>query len=669
MKKSILSIFTVIALCASLLSPAAATASYAQEITETEVTETEVAETVEMEKTSRDADDAVLGYEYELQHWNEDLQKNKSWTHEFTLEHTSMVYFDITSKESLKAYFDMSIVEKESGKPIFDSSDYTNNAYSYFNSIALDPGTYILTFTNTSAYYMHYNFKLTYCRFHTVDDPLFILNEDEVTIYKGKTSQLIAEAYPEPATYNSIVWSSDNTSVATVDQNGKVTAKAKGTATITADVDGQILTCKVTVKEPTYSSLNYKSITLYAKQTKQLKLKVTPSSYGLDGISWKSSNTSVATVNSKGVVTAKAKGTATITASVNGVKRTCTVTVKPMQLSKSSATVYVKKTLQLKVNGGTGTAAWKSNNTKVATVSSKGVVKGIKPGTATITATKNGKKLTCKVTVKWQPETGTTTTKTYNVSYSKDVDITMKGAGKLTFTIKNTDSGDYADDFDLTLYNPDFDRILDVTVAPGKTKTVSVNTSKKDTYYLFCYGYGTVTMKKTTKPTISKSSMKVGRGYTESLSVVGVKNGGTWSSSNKSIATVTSKGVVKGKKKGTCYINYTLKTGKVLKCKVTVVNPVTCSTAYVSDTSIYNECGITFTNYTNKKITYIKLNIKQYDNKGSRLYDGPYDWYYVNDTLPAKSHDTWEFWVSDDAKKCSAYITKVYFSDGTTWTP
>lgn len=685
MKKSIISIITALMLCVSLLSPAAVTTLHAQEITDTEVTETEVteaevteAEPAEMEKTSRDADNAVLGYEYELQHWNEDLQKSKSWTHEFTLEHTSMVYFDITSTESLKAKFDMTLIEKESGKPLLDSSDYVNSAKDYFNSIALNPGTYVLTFTNTSDYYMYYNFKLTYCRFHTVDDPLFVLSEDKLTIYKGKSSKLNVEAYPEPSTYNSITWSSGNTTVATVDQNGKITAKAKGTATITADVDGQILTCKVTVKEPTYSSLNYKAITLYAKQTKQLKLNVTPSSYGLDGLSWKSSNPSVAAVSSKGLVTAKAKGTATITATVNGVKRTCTVTVKPMQLNKSSATVYVKKTLQLKVNGGTGSATWKSSNTKVATVTSKGVVKGVKPGTATITATKNGKKITCKVTVKWAPETGVVTTNTYKVNvgnYKSDSKyFTFKGKTTITITAKNTSP-------DLDIFDNDYLYVVFETddtgreyyhefIDPGDTckKTFTVPAGKYRFYYDADNGCN-ITLKRTVKPQLSKTSMKVGRGYTNTLSTVGVKNGGTWSSSNKSIATVTSKGVVKGKKNGTCYIKYTLKTGKVLKCKVTVVSPVTCSTAYVSDTSIYNECGIKFTNYTNKKITYIKLNIKQYDNKGSRIYDGPYDWYYVNDTLPANSSETWEFWVSDDAKRCSAYITKVYFADGSTWTP
>lgn len=99
-----------------------------------------------------------------------------------------------------------------------------------------------------------------------------------------------------------------------------------------------------------------------------------------------------------------------------------------------------------------------------------------------------------------------------------------------------------------------------------------------------------------------------------------------------------------------------------------VEDKVALSTGVTKDVAIYNDYLVTFTNYTNKKITYIELNIKQYDNRGYRL-ESPYSSYYVNDTLPAKSSKTWEFWVHDDAKKCKAYITKVYFADGTTWRP
>jgi hypothetical protein len=105
-----------------------------------------------------------------------------------------------------------------------------------------------------------------------------------------------------------------------------------------------------------------------------------------------------------------------------------------------------------------------------------------------------------------------------------------------------------------------------------------------------------------------------------------------------------------------------------VKCKVNVVDPVTVSTSYVSDTSIYNECGIRFTNNTGKKIVYIKLKITQYNNRGGKL-KSPYSYYYVNDDLKAYESAVWEFWVNNDAKKCTAKITEVTFSDGKKWKP
>ena len=216
--------------------------------------------------------------------------------------------------------------------------------------------------------------------------------------------------------------------------------------------------------------------------------------------------------------------------------------------------------------------------------------------------------LTAKATVKG----GASKTLVYSssnkkvVSVSKTGMMTIKKAGKATITVKSKQNKKKLDKITITVKQ----NVTSVKLTSVKGKkiaklgnVISVQKGKK------------ITLKAAVAPKTA-SNKKV-----------------SFTSKNKKVATVTSKGVVKGKKNGTCYIKYTLKTGKVLKCKITVVNPVTCSTAYVSDTSIYNECGIKFTNYTNKKITYIELNIKQYDNKGSRVRS-PYDWYYVNDTLP-----------------------------------
>ena len=132
-----------------------------------------------------------------------------------------------------------------------------------------------------------------------------------------------------------------------------------------------------------------------------------------------SSNTKVATVNANGIIKAKMPGKVTISVYVRGTGHYCEsdvvkflVTVKPIsvksvKLNKKSITVKKGKKLTLKAtispsNATNKRVTWKSSNKKIATVSSKGVVKGVKKGKATITVTtKDGKKTaSCKVTVK-----------------------------------------------------------------------------------------------------------------------------------------------------------------------------------------------------------------------------------------------------------------------------
>lgn len=144
----------------------------------------------------------------------------------------------------------------------------------------------------------------------------------------------------------------------------------------------------------------------------------------------------------------------------------------------------------------------------------------------------------------------------------------------------------------------------------------------------------------------------------------------TWSSSNPSVAKVNSKGVVTGVRAGTAYIKAKTTSGKTATCKVKVKYKaaVSAKVVYCSDVRIYNDLGIRFTNNTKKRVKYMTLNIKQYNNAG-HLLRSPYDYYYVNDYLDAGSSKTWEFWVNDDCKSAKVSITKVWFTDGTTWTP
>ena len=158
------------------------------------------------------------------------------------------------------------------------------------------------------------------------------LSKTSVSLVEGSTRRLTATVKPSDATNDSVTWSSSNTSVATVSSSGTVTARREGTATITAATyNGKTATCKVTVTpevEVSSVSVSPSSVTLEAGQQKSLSVSIYPSDATDDSIEWESSDTSVATVNSSGTVTAVAPGTARITATAeNGRYDYCRVTV------------------------------------------------------------------------------------------------------------------------------------------------------------------------------------------------------------------------------------------------------------------------------------------------------------------------------------------------------
>ena len=234
----------------------------------------------------------------------------------------------------------------------------------------------------------------------TYEEAKFSLDVTEKTLYiKGKDTVTLKA---DTNLSDEIIWTSSNEKVAVVSAKGVVTAKAKGTAVITATCGEYTASCTVTVKSPAVS-LNKTKATLYTKGSNKVRLKA--SLKDLTGnVVYTSSNAKVAAVNkTTGVVTAKAKGTAVITATCGDYTATCTVTVKTptLKLAKTSASIKVGKKTTIKATATpTGTVKYTSSNKKIATVSSKGVVTGKKKGTAKITVTCNGVSKTFKVTVK-----------------------------------------------------------------------------------------------------------------------------------------------------------------------------------------------------------------------------------------------------------------------------
>ena len=154
-------------------------------------------------------------------------------------------------------------------------------------------------------------------------------DEDNLTLVEaGETKQMYAFFTPENATNQNVIWVSSNDSVATVDENGLVTAVGNGTANITATTeDGNFkATCQVTVEIPELTlSLDKSELTLTQTEEQQ-KLTATVSDPE-EKVTWLSSDPFVATVTRDGTVTAIANGTATITASARDKTASCTVKV------------------------------------------------------------------------------------------------------------------------------------------------------------------------------------------------------------------------------------------------------------------------------------------------------------------------------------------------------
>jgi uncharacterized protein YjdB len=258
------------------------------------------------------------------------------------------------------------------------------------------------------------------------------IDPESYTMHVGDKKTLTATVWPS-STPGSITWVSDRTSVATVDANGKVTAVSIGTANITASQNGMSATCVITVDpiEVTKITLDRTSLNLGVNKTRTLVATVMPTNATDKTVTWTTSDGTVATVTSAGVVRGIAYGTATITAtSSNGLTATCKVNVVPtpvegVSLNKNSTTLLINGnsygTEQLTATVTPNDAVnknvnWTSSNPNVATVSNTGFVTAVAKGTATITVTTVDGGYTASCTVRVGVRRTVTTSDIYTTS-------------------------------------------------------------------------------------------------------------------------------------------------------------------------------------------------------------------------------------------------------------
>ena len=235
------------------------------------------------------------------------------------------------------------------------------------------------------------------------------LDKTEVSILKGKTTTLTATVYPSSLKDKSVTWESSNTAVATVTTAGKVEGVEAGTATITctSNATGLKAICTVTVVNG-FVNLNKTEAYVEKGKTMTLKATVTPETLEDKSVTWESSDPKIVKVSSAGKIKGVKYGTATITCTsvATGAKATCQVTVGKVIIGTSDVTIKKSRSVTLyatvyPTDLADKSVIWESSDTQVATVTSKGKVKGIAAGTATITCTSvaTGLKGTCTVTV------------------------------------------------------------------------------------------------------------------------------------------------------------------------------------------------------------------------------------------------------------------------------
>jgi uncharacterized protein YjdB len=387
---------------------------------------------------------------------------------------------------------------------------------------------------------------------------------------------------------STIAWSSSNASVATVSDAGVVMALTTGTATITASSGGRLGSSSVTVIPVPVATVSISPSTSTAIVGDSVTLVATArdaSGAALIGriVSWTSSS-SAAPVRA-GVVSGTGAGTVTITATVEGQAGVATVTFTPrpvttVLVTPASTTIYAGRAAQLSAitSDTTGTTVtgrvvtWSVNDARVATVSSVGLVTAIAAGSASVTATSEGRSGTAAITVLAdlssfaivQPsatvevaQTTTLSTVTQDVTGATvagaPVSWSTSNAGVATVSSTGVVTGVAAGSVTIT------------AISGGRTATVPVTVTPIPVVASVSVTPATSTL----SPALSATFTATAR---DAAGIVIVGRAVTWTTSNAAVATVSSGGVVTAISLGTTTVSATIN-GQVGSATITVTMP------------------------------------------------------------------------------------------------
>lgn len=437
------------------------------------------------------------------------------------------------------------------------------------------------------------------------------LNKTSMELSKTQTEKLRVTYNPSNTTDSkNITWSSSNKDVATVDQEGNVTAIANGTTTITAtsNVSGvKPATCEVSVTSKLQSiSLDESKFELNKTASKVLTVKYFPEdTTDSKNVIWQSSDTNVATVDNTGKITAIKPGTATITANCNGKIATAVVTVKsPLTSIKITGDQELlpgqNETLNViytpEDTTDSRTILWSTSDSSIVTVDSTGKVTAVKPGTATVTAKCGNIEKQILITVK-EVHTEKIAFERENVKLNKN----EKTTAKILYYPENTT------DNKTVIWTSENENIA--TVENGVITAKAAGTTRIKAQVGEKVAYCSVSVEvPLTGISLDKNVVDLIKGDNTKLVISYNENDTTddktvsWSSSNINIATVDNNGVVTAKTAGTAIIkaqvgNYTA------TCKVNVKVPLTGISVKTSTTLVKNQTEILNVVYTPEDTT------------------------------------------------------------------
>jgi uncharacterized protein YjdB len=398
-----------------------------------------------------------------------------------------------------------------------------------------------------------------------------------VSLVAGGTATLTARASDASgaALDRAVTWTSDHPEIASVTDAGVVTATSPGTATITATSEGRSGAATVTVTRAPVSSLAITPGTASLVVGGAVSLVATPTDASGTvltdrTVSWSSSAPAVATVSPTGVVAGVAPGSATITATSEGVSATATVTVSLVPVSAvavlpSTASVTAGQTVALAavVRDTAGTVltdrvvSWTSSDTHVAIVSATGVVTGVAAGTTVITASSEGKSGSSTITVV-APAIGSVT-----VAPSSDT-VQVGDKVTLTATVKDVTGAVVTDrPVTWTSSNTAVATVSTGGIVTGRSAGTAVITatsggrSGSATVLVIPVPVGSVTISPASASLVPTQRLPLSAEVRDANGAVVTDRPVSWASSNTAVATVSGTGIVTAVAPGTATITAT----------------------------------------------------------------------------------------------------------------